>query len=169
MKTTIREKPKIGDNGKTVYDKKAWKLLNKDRTKEMDALWYQDNKERVRAMAIVWNKENPEKAKVYAKTYRDKNPHKGIIYAQIRRTRKKGNGGSLSDGIIDKLLLFQRGRCCICRCKLSKSGYNLDHIMPISKGGQNADSNVQLTCPKCNAQKRAKDPIKFMQERGYLL
>jgi hypothetical protein len=29
--------------------------------------------------------------------------------------------------------------------------------------------NVQLLCPPCNLKKHAKDPIQFMQERGFLL
>jgi len=45
----------------------------------------------------------------------------------------------------------------------------MDHIVPLAKGGKNIDSNIQLTCPKCNLEKNSKDPIEFMQSRGYLL
>jgi 5-methylcytosine-specific restriction endonuclease McrA len=51
-----------------------------------------------------------------------------------------------------------------------KKAYNrLDHIIPLARGGKNEYRNMQVTCPTCNRQKHSKDPIEFMQSRGYLL
>jgi 5-methylcytosine-specific restriction endonuclease McrA len=52
---------------------------------------------------------------------------------------------------------------------LGRTGYHLDHIIPLARGGKNEDRNMQVTCPTCNRQKHSKDPIEFMQSRGYLL
>jgi hypothetical protein len=41
--------------------------------------------------------------------------------------------------------------------------------MPLAKGGTNTDNNMQLLKATCNQQKHAKDPVEFMQSRGFLI
>lgn len=67
-----------------------------------------------------------------------------------------------------KLYELQRGKCACC-CKPLGNNYHLDHRVPLARGGRNEDCNMQLLRAKCNMQKSAKDPIEFMQERGFLL
>lgn len=64
---------------------------------------------------------------------------------------------------------LQHGKCPVCHANLKKTGYDMDHIIAITKGGPNIDSNIQLLCPKCNGSKSDKDPIVFMQQKGFLL
>jgi len=58
--------------------------------------------------------------------------------------------------------VFKRdgGVCKICGCELNeraRNGYHVDHICPISKGGNLYDmDNLQLTCSVCNLKKGAK-------------
>lgn len=51
-----------------------------------------------------------------------------------------------------------KGRCVICGCDLTKvisqkPEQQYDHILPISLGGMNCVSNLQLMCDKCNRKK----------------
>jgi 5-methylcytosine-specific restriction endonuclease McrA len=69
---------------------------------------------------------------------------------------------------IDRLFTAQRKKCACCRVSISSS-YEVDHIKAISRGGSNAAANIQLLCRDCNRSKRARDPIDFMQSRGFLL
>jgi 5-methylcytosine-specific restriction endonuclease McrA len=62
----------------------------------------------------------------------------------------------------------QRWRCAICKCSV-RDKYDLDHIIPLAKGGAHHRKNVQLLCPTCNRRKGAKDPIEYMQSLGHLL
>jgi 5-methylcytosine-specific restriction endonuclease McrA len=50
-----------------------------------------------------------------------------------------------------------------------KDGYQIDHIVPLSKGGSNWPRNIQLTCRFCNHSKRAHDPVDFSRKLGALL
>lgn len=44
-------------------------------------------------------------------------------------------------------------RCVVCG---SFSNLSVDHVKPLSKGGTNEASNLQIMCRKCNSRKNAK-------------
>lgn len=78
-----------------------------------------------------------------------------------------GGGVRPQRSTIKKLGDNQRWKCVVCKQKLVK--YEVDHIYPLSLGGGNESSNLQLLCVRCNRRKSAKNPIDFMQSMGYLL
>jgi 5-methylcytosine-specific restriction endonuclease McrA len=99
----------------------------------------------------------------YTREYRKRNPE------MMREARAKRRGlGRLPRGTIKRIGEAQRWRCAVCSVCITGC-YHMDHINPISKGGEHVPGNIQLLCPSCNLRKNAKDPIKFMQERGFLL
>lgn len=155
-----------------------------ERARQRAREWYAANKERALANIVKWQEENPEKVAEYklrhveanrqhindrSREYRKNNPDKRIAWEQTRRSRKAASGGRLSTDIVAQLMKLQRCRCAVCRSDLNEVGKHLDHIVPLSAGGANADDNVQLLCPDCNVRKGAKHPVDFMQQRGYLL
>src|SRR5574343_49856 len=102
------------------------------------------------------------------KKYREANPGYVSTYRRNRYARKRNAIGSHTKNDILNLLVLQKSKCAICRCSI-KTGYHVDHVVPLSKGGNNDKFNLQLLCPSCNCSKHAKDPVSFMQERGFLL
>lgn len=58
--------------------------------------------------------------------------------------------------------------CYWCNTKLNKNNTHLDHLMPLSKGGEHTLTNLVVSCPTCNLQKNAKDPIEFANKLGRL-
>lgn len=115
-----------------------------------------------------WNG-GPEAARVRnlgrVRVYKKRNAEKLRAWSANRRRRE---GAKLPASVARDLFRLQKGKCAICRCKLPK-GYHLDHIEPLARGGTNDRHNVQLLCPTCNTRKGAKDPIAYMQSRGFLL
>lgn len=97
--------------------------------------------------------------------YRKNNPEKVKEFTLRRKSRKFGR---LPKGTISRLGAAQRWKCVVCKCDIS-SAYHVDHITPLAKGGKHEPTNIQLLCPTCNVKKSDKDPIRFMQERGFLL
>jgi 5-methylcytosine-specific restriction endonuclease McrA len=97
--------------------------------------------------------------------YRQENPHKVREFSQRRKGRKLEK---LPRGTIPALGDAQRWKCAVCRTSVRK-GYHVDHIQPLARGGKHEPLNLQLLCGSCNVRKSAKDPIAFMQSRGFLL
>ena len=101
----------------------------------------------------IWRKLNIEKSRAYVRNY----------FAKKRNAK-----GSHTQEDIATLYAFQKGKCVVCKISLSE-GYHVDHIMPLSLNGSNDKGNLQLLCPRCNMSKSNKDPILFMQSKGFLL
>lgn len=136
------------------------------------------------AKAAEWRKKNPEKASAAqarfrsankewwnarSREYFSKNPEKRVIYQQNRRAKTRIGGGKLSKDLRSKLMQKQGHKCAACAASLTVVKPHLDHIMPLALGGRHEDRNMQLLCWLCNQQKRSKHPVKFMQEKGFLL
>ena len=149
-----------------------WRKANREKARKAVRNWQEVNREKTRELARQYRKNNPEKVKEGKSCWQKANPEKNkaisVKRSQNRRAKKRGNGGTLSKGIVERLLVLQNGKCACCRASLN-NGYHLDHIMPLALGGQNSDNNVQLLTPTCNRRKGAKHPDDWARENGKLL
>jgi DNA-directed RNA polymerase subunit RPC12/RpoP len=72
---------------------------------------------------------------------------------------------SLSSKLEQKIRKDAKYRCgyCLSSQKLVMARLEIEHIIPLSKGGSNDESNLWLACPLCNSHKASKieaiDPI----------
>ena len=157
-----------------MQQKSAEEKENKKKTAKRQATkrWAGKNPEKIRKKDIKYRAALTEDKKILIRLSHKKWRLSNKEYVRTaharRRALKQGNGGVLSRGIVKVLLEKQKGFCIVCKKKLNDK-YHLDHIVPLAKGGQNSDDNVQLLCPPCNLSKGAKDPIEFMQSKGFLL
>ena len=71
-------------------------------------------------------------------------------------------GGShrvhISNEAIKHQLYAQRGRCFWCSVPLRGTQYQVDHVVPLARGGTNDLKNLVCTCPHCNMSKGARLP-----------
>lgn len=109
-------------------------------------------RERAQARTRHWALENPQKAKANHRNGKAK--------------RRNVHGVHTAEDIAD-IFKAQRGRCAYCRNKLG--AYEIDHIMPVAKGGTNDRRNIQLTCAKCNRTKSAREPEFHARTLGMLI
>lgn len=136
-----------------------------------------NNREQERLRAAEWRKNNPEKAREldramylknksaaleYNRNYRLANPDRCGMWARNRQGRKRAGGGSLSKGYVDFLYEQQGGKCLTCPADFRETGYQIDHVIPLAKGGRHCDDNVQLLCPTCNKRKAARSLFDFL-------
>ncbi len=147
---------------------RAYYAANREKSIAISKAWAAANIKTVQENRRKWRAANLEKARAGAAQYRRDHPEAKRISEQNRRQKARENGGRLSRGLAGKLFKLQKGKCACCGLPLGDD-YHLDHIMPLHRGGQHADSNMQLLRSKCNHEKHAKHPVDFMQERGFLL
>ena len=163
-------------------NRRAWQAANPDKMAKYDAdyaarnpgakaeasrRWYYRNQEQQQKRAVEYRNANIEDARRKSSAYNKANPEKIAAIARNRRARAKASGGKHTDADIAAILDLQKGRCAYCRIKFGK--YQVDHIIPLARGGSNDRTNLQALCTPCNQAKSAKDPIVFAQSLGMLL
>lgn len=146
----------------------AWYLANWQYARTKQAAWAKANAALVSAQSKAWAKANPYKDRASKAKWRDAHRGKVSTYAAHRRARERAAEGSFTGEEADDIRRMQRDKCAVCRCPLKGRGH-LDHIVSLVNGGSNNRRNLQWLCQPCNQQKRARDPIEFMQARGLLL
>lgn len=122
--------------------------------------YYKDHREKSLAYAKKYNKSHKEEQREYKKNYQQTEAGRitSRICRHLRRARKAGAGG---DGISaeqwQRIIVKQRNKCNMCKKRFAKSRLaTIDHIIPLSKGGDHDASNIQALCKSCNNSKHAK-------------
>lgn len=147
---------------------RVWLRANKEHVASLRAAWHRANADHRRVTGKVWRQENAEKINAVKKAWLAANKLRTRVYTENRRARKLANGGSHTPEQIEELYAKQHQRCAGCNKSIRKH-YEIDHIIPITRGGSNDISNIQLLCMPCNRTKHNKPPEQWAKEQGRLL
>lgn len=88
----------------------------------------------------------------YVKAYMKTPKGKAIAAIQVSRRRTISKQGDLTPNQWLSIK-YQSPICPMCGRFVECENLTLDHIIPVSKGGQHTRSNVQPLCRSCNARK----------------
>lgn len=89
------------------------------------------------------------------------------IYVSLKGNREKRktwisetDDGTLSNEVL-RNMYAEAKNCLICEEEIKWRDKNLDHIVPLSKGGAHSIKNVMVICKDCNTKKSNKDFLDF--------
>lgn len=148
----IKRKNKQKNDAYNAQDKHEYYLKNKD--KLMAYKKTPANKKYQKEYYEVRKEEIAEKKKAYYQTPQGKiTSNKGSI------KRRQLLATCIDTLTVDEwldILGKQNYKCAHCGVELKPYGFDLDHIVPLSKGGDNIKENVQGLCEHCNSVKHNK-------------
>jgi 5-methylcytosine-specific restriction endonuclease McrA len=109
-------------------------------TKARSQTWHEENLDRSTAANHAWQKANRER-------------YKATKQEGSRRRRARLKNVRVEK--IDPWAIYKRdgGRCHICGKHVRRDAMSLDHLIPISKGGDHVAVNVRLSHISCNVKR----------------
>lgn len=122
--------------------------------------WIAKNRTRHNTNCDRWRKTHPQRTKEILSKSKHAHPDANRKQCARRRALINGAEGYHTVDDIKRQYKTQKGHCWWCGHKLGKQ-YQVDHRIPLSKGGSNWPSNLVISCRHCNASKRDKLPQDF--------
>jgi len=131
-----------------------WAIKNPEKKKEIHSQWYKKNSQKHIKNVSNWQNNNPEKKRSYAIKTQNK-----------RRAVKKMS--SHVPYTVEELLLKYSTSCYLCKKEIDfnlprsvgkpgwENSFHIDHLIPISKGGNDTIENVRPVHAICNLRKGA--------------
>lgn len=122
---------------KMAAAKKNWRLSNAARKTESDRRWYLLNQEKQQKYTRAWRVANPEYSAV----------------ASSQRRAREASADRIES--IRREVVFGRdsGVCYLCKLPVNPDAWHLDHIIPLTRGGNHTYDNVAVSHPECNCRK----------------
>lgn len=146
---------------------------NKEERKEYYKKYYKDHKQEKKERSKLYYIKNKdtilEKTTKYGKTEKGK-----LIYANKNHNRRiqKQKTERYNRITLDqwkKIIESQNNKCAHCGCKfIDEIKPTMDHILPLSKGGEHTSANIQALCQSCNSSKCNSIEYNKIQSWGYL-
>lgn len=139
----------------TCRDKNTARI-NPERNRAKVRAWLAipGNKESASQRINAWHRAHPESS-----TWRKKHPD---LHRQSRRNakarRKNALGYSTAEQVAARVAMWG-GKCWMC----GESWEQIDHVIPLSRGGTNWPANLRPACAECNNRKNGNDHRMYIQ------
>lgn len=124
--------------------KRRYRKRHPEKIKAENAAYYRANRERILAQKTKYREQNREA--IYARRDREKHAE------GVRRRRARKLDAYVAPVSDSAIIQRDRGRCGICG-KPIMGDLEIDHIVPLAKGGTHEPDNVQLAHRRCNRKK----------------
>ena len=183
-------KEKLGKDGLRAWCKTCmaakiarWRAKNPERLRQHQHQGYLNHREQRIADVLAWRQAHPELAKEYdqrshrrqrqdpvksqrmreaTRRWERAHPEKG---KQRRATRLAHERNAPVIEKVDPKIVYARdkGICTLCHKAVKRKDASMDHIVPISKGGEHSYRNIALAHFICNVRKNNRNTTQQMR------
>jgi len=124
--------------------------------------YYERTKERSRGYVAQWHRTNREHVRESRRKRYTAAPWVRKAELQTRRALKKmnGSGCGVSAQEWKAILDANDNRCAHCLAQVNP--LTMDHVIPLSKGGEHSPENVVPACMSCNSSKHDFGPVDIL-------
>jgi 5-methylcytosine-specific restriction endonuclease McrA len=138
---------------------KAWRKQHPDRYREQVRRLTTPERNRASYLAMVERLGRDEVRRRARETYR-RNPSRKILHVARRRAVELGrDDGTLTPAAWESIVAEWGGRCAYCDVVPDK--LQVEHKIPLSRGGWHTVGNVVPACGPCNLEKRARTDAEY--------
>ena len=143
----------------------AWYLANRERLKARQADYRTTHKAGLAARDAARYATHSDEVKVRAKAWRAANParYKVLSFRHVARRRALKRAAEVRLISARDMRRLRRGPCAYCG---TSGRLQLDHVIPLSRGGRHAIGNLVAACLSCNDSKNAKLLIEWRVSRS---
>lgn len=137
---------------------KQYKKAHREEMLEYSRKYYQDNKEHLIEQSKQYNKDNKKQKAEYGKQYRQTPEGKLILKAHYhnRRALTKGLTKAMLQRVYEgNILKYGTLTCVLCFKVIEFGEDSLEHLIPLSRGGNNDYENLGIAHLICNTKKHA--------------
>lgn len=140
---------------------KTWRVANKEQIAAKHKAWQAANRDKVLAYKKVWNAANPEKVSAHKKIYDAAHPNDAL--ARLHKHRAKRLGAKIGDTAaiiiwLDSWRTEAPASCHYCKAVAPGIKMTVDHVIPMSAGGDHDLPNLVVCCLSCNSSKKDQLP-----------
>ena len=138
-----------------------YRIEHSEKKRQSDRSWRTRNAEHARAMARARYRRNKQSYITKARQWAELNPEKAMEHERRKRFRRRGAPPNQEAQHYMKIL--DSDPCCYCG-RYSDS-MEIDHIIPLSKGGDSHWTNLTAACRSCNASKSGHSLLTYLTRR----
>jgi len=148
------------------YDRiAAYRDENREEKNAKQRAWNAENKEKIARNNAAYQATHKEEVAAYNAAYRLDHIPEHNARGAVRRALKAGFLlGATAAQKAAVVEIYRKAkeepniRCYLCGRVIPMGSRQVDHVMPLSKGGAHLSSNLEIACAHCNLSKNAKHP-----------